>query len=180
MPRDYEQGQVLDIYVSQLESPRTTLPFDWYSLNWCNNTKGNGFDKTQKALSLTGTPLVESPYSYKFNTDKNWNACHKVLTHAEVQQFSFFMQHNYTYSLVLDGLPSAVILRDFHDRELPTNYFKGIPVGEFSRVSIGNHQMMIYNHLDITVMKHTTPDGRQRIVGFEVEPFSIGEGPKRG
>ena len=165
--------------MGQLESPRTSLPFDWYSLNWCNNTKGNGFDKTQKALSLTGTKLVESPYGYKFNMDKNWNACHKILTHSEVQQFSFFMQHNYTYTLYLDGLPSAVILRDANDRELPTNYFKGIPVGEFEKADFGDHRIKIFNHLDITVLKHTTSGGKQRIVGFEVEPFSIGEGPER-
>ena len=38
---------------------------------------------------------------------------------------------------------------------------------------------MIYNHLDIIVLINYTIEGHQRIVGFEVEPFSLAEGPKR-
>jgi hypothetical protein len=53
----------------------------------------------------------------------------KTLTHAEIQSFSFFMQHNYTYTLYMDDLPSAVIMRDVHNKELPPNYQEGIPIG---------------------------------------------------
>jgi len=38
---------------------------------------------------------------------------------------------------------------------------------------------MVFNHLDITVIIHDTIEGHHRIVGFEVEPYSIGEGPNR-
>lgn len=38
---------------------------------------------------------------------------------------------------------------------------------------------MIYNHLDIIVIVHDTLDGHHRIVGFDVEPYSIAEGPNR-
>jgi hypothetical protein len=34
---------------------------------------------------------------------------------------------------------------------------------------------MLYNHLDITVIVHDTMEGHHRIVGFEVEPFSLAE-----
>lgn len=39
--------------------------------------------------------------------------------------------------------------------------------------------MIIFNHLNITVYTHTTTEGHERIVGFEVEPMSIGEGNNR-
>lgn len=85
------------------------------------------------------------------------------------------IQHDYKYKLYLDGLPSAVILRDKKNRELPVDYTSGIPIGEFH----GLGKVMIYNHFDIIVKVHTTMEGHHRIVGFEVEPYSIAEGPNR-
>ena len=38
MPKNYEKGKKLDIYVGQLYSDRTSFTFDYYSLNWCHNT----------------------------------------------------------------------------------------------------------------------------------------------
>ena len=40
-------------------------------------------------------------------------------------------------------------------------------------------KIMIYNHWDIVVIVHDTLEGHHRIVGFEVEPYSIAEGPNR-
>jgi len=39
--------------------------------------------------------------------------------------------------------------------------------------------IIIYNHLEINVIIQNTVEGSHRIVGFEVEPFSISEGPSR-
>jgi len=89
------------------------------------------------------------------------------------------MQQNYTYTLYMDDLPSATIVRDQHNRDLPPNYFEGIPIGVFSMPYVWDHKIMIYNHLDITVLYHPTYEGHKRIVGLDVEAFSIGEGPKR-
>jgi len=38
---------------------------------------------------------------------------------------------------------------------------------------------MLYNHLDMTVIVHKTSEGHNRIVGFEVEPFSMAESEDR-
>lgn len=38
---------------------------------------------------------------------------------------------------------------------------------------------MLYNHWDIIVIVHDTIEGHHRIVGFEVEPYSMAEGPNR-
>jgi hypothetical protein len=81
------------------------------------------------------------------------------------------MQHGYGYQLYLDNLPSATILRDKDDKELEPDYGKHIPIGQFE----GLGQIMLYNHLDITVIVHDTMEGHHRIVGFEVEPFSLAE-----
>ena len=99
IPKNYERYNKVDILVGQLYSPRTSMAFDFYSLPWCNNTVGGGYDAEKRGSSLIGTPLIESPYQYRFNNDKNMPACHKVLTNSEIQSFSFYMQHNFTYNL---------------------------------------------------------------------------------
>ena len=91
------------------------------------------------------------------------------------------MQSKFAYTLYIDDLPSAVIYRDQQNKDLRPNYFEGIPVGIFQN-SDGwdwDHAIMIYNHLEMTVFVNPTVEGHLRIVGFEVEPFSIGEGKKR-
>ena len=70
-------------------------------------------------------------------------------------------------------------MRDASDKTLPPNYAKGIPIGVYDKDDTGRPRYMIYNHLDITVLTHTTIEGHYRIVGFEVEPFSMGEQPER-
>lgn len=42
-------------------------------------------------ISLTGESLIESPYHYNLDIDRQWVACVKTLTHAEIQLFSFFI-----------------------------------------------------------------------------------------
>jgi hypothetical protein len=52
----------------------------------------------------------------------------------------------------------------------------GIPIGVYSKAA---DVIIIYNHLNITVFTHTTVEGYERIVGFEVEPMSLGEDENR-
>lgn len=61
---------------------------------------------------------------------------------------------------------------------MTVNYFEGIPIGRYERNENGFPQIIIYNHLEIKV-KTQTRGNTKRIVGFEVEPFSISEGPNR-
>jgi hypothetical protein len=86
-----------------------------------------------------------------------------------------FIQQGFTYTLYLDDLPSATILRDAQDKEMTPDYSHGIPIGRF----VAPGQIMLYNHWDIIVTVHDTIEGHHRIVGFEVEPFSLAEGPNR-
>ena len=55
----------------------------------------------------------------------------------------------------------------------------GIPIGVFDFDPVGNQRIMLYNHLDMTVIVHKTREGYKRIVGYEVEPYSIAEDEQR-
>ena len=56
------------------------------------------------------------------------------------------------------------------------DFLEGTPIGVYSKAT---DLIIIYNHLNITVYTHSTLEGHERIVGFEVEPMSIGEGDYR-
>jgi hypothetical protein len=73
----------------------------------------------------------------------------------------------------LDELPSATIVRNRNGIDI-FDYFDGIPVGYQK-----DGQMMIFNHLEITVDTHKTIEGHERIVAFDVEPFSIADDAER-
>jgi len=97
------------------------------------------------------------------------------LTWGERNQFKFMIDHDYTYNLYLDDLPSATIMRDSNNRELPPNYYAGVPIGYSVKDELGNKRYALYNHIDITVIIHHTVEDHQRVVGFEIEPFSMAE-----
>jgi hypothetical protein len=86
---------------------------------------------------------------------------------------SFLIQHEYTYKLELDGIPSATIIRN--DKNKITDYHEGIPLGVYDSKK---HEIIIYNHLEITVLNHKEGD-TYRIVGLEVEPYSFAPGDNR-
>ena len=114
-----------------------------------------GYDISNYGTTLTGTPTHESPYQYRFGVDRNIIACMKSLSHGEREQFSFFIQHDYRYTLYLDDLPSATILRDKNNKELPVDYLDGIPIGRYEQLD-GYPRVVVYNHLDIKVIIHHT------------------------
>ena len=79
VPKNYEGTDSLEILVGQLKSARTTVPFDFYTLNWCDDTNSKGYDVKKFGLNLQGDLLTQSPYKYKFNTDSNMTSCFKTL-----------------------------------------------------------------------------------------------------
>ena len=101
--------------------------------------------------------MHETAFEYVFNQNNYYAPCHKELTAIDVNQFKFFIDYDYKYTLYLDDLPSAVIMRDKSNRDLPPNYFDGIPVGYFVTDEVtGMRRYALYNHFDIIVIIHHT------------------------
>ena len=128
-------------------------------------------------MAVEGGELIASPFDYTFGRHKKGIIpCSKSYNEEDMNEWSFFMQHNYHYKLYLDGLPSATIIQGQNNKKNHGNgkevidYFEGVPIGHY------NHEddsMFIYNHLEITVETTGNTDGHLRIVSFDVEPFSI-------
>ena len=80
-PTSYTKGEFVDVHVGQFWSlVRGEVPFDFYSLNWCESTAShahNGNTRYDKEVSAIATDnddvnryTHESPYSYKIGDTK--------------------------------------------------------------------------------------------------------------
>lgn len=85
------------------------------------------------------------------------------------------IKHRYKYKLYIDDLQSATVRRDKNgDKEM--DHEEGIPIGVWDST---DNSVIVFNHLNMTIYTHTTNEGNLRIVGFEVEPMSLGEDENR-
>lgn len=74
-PRSFKDGDELNVHVGRLWSAvAAPMPYDFYSLNWCDSTAGHTWDgghKRQNKMtydhddSHANENLHESPFSFK-------------------------------------------------------------------------------------------------------------------
>ena len=61
IPTNYKRGDNLQVLVGRLFSPKTEIPYDFYELNWCNNTANEGYDLNPVHKNIKGADMVQSP-----------------------------------------------------------------------------------------------------------------------
>ena len=78
------------------------------------------------------------------------------------------VKEEYHNNWILDNLPASMKIEDATTETV--QYFDGFPIG-----FVEGKEAYIYNHANIAVSYHEVEAeaGKYRIVGFQVEPFSI-------
>lgn len=178
-PTSFKEGDYVDIHVGQLFSLVIggALPYDFYSVRWCDSVKGHQYDSSILAENKTvpeeeiNERVHESPYSYRVGKSADVEVlCNRIFSREEQETFTRMVVDLYRYQLFIDGLPSAAMTKNKSTGKLEANYKEGIYMGDFDLEG----KVWIYNHLSITVKTHKVTQGDElRIVGFEVEPKSI-------
>jgi len=156
--------------VNKLTSVHTQLPYDYYSHKFCKPRGGVKTMAENLGEFLSGDRIENSPYALFMRTDEYCKIlCQVKLSGGNVAQFKRSIDESYHHNWIVDNIPAASVI----DTEafVTTSYSRGFPVGYYDRVA-GKHYL--YNHANIVVEYHeAVPDGN-RIVGFYVEPFSVG------
>ena len=120
-PTSFKEGDNVDIHVGQLFSLVIggALPYDFYSVRWCDSVKGHQYDSTILAQNKTVSEdeinerVHESPYSYKVGKSTGVEVlCNRILTKEELDTFAKMILDLYRYQLFIDGLPSAAMTKD--------------------------------------------------------------------
>ena len=114
------------------------MPYDFYSLKWCDSTAGHSHDGTLLADRKSAYDnnervngnIHESPYEYWVGESKESIViCNSMMTHEEIRDFIHMIKNRYRYQLFVDGLPSATMEKD-ENGELKPNYKEGLYIGD--------------------------------------------------
>jgi len=131
---------------------------------------------------LKGSRIYQTPYVFDMGEDQSCKIlCQKSYDAEELQAFALMIQEEYRVNMLLDNLPVAMsIFNEMDDGTTTKSYEIGYPIG-FADIPGADSSdeetdsVYLFNHLRFTILYHEDPslrDGR-RVVGFEVEPFSV-------
>ena len=129
-PKDFKQGEHVDIKVNKLTSTRTQLPYEYYALPFCQPTTIENVAENLGEV-LRGDRIMNSDYDVKMGVEETCKIlCRKELTQAEVKEFSVRIEEDYRVHWVTDNLPSATKYVDETNPNKPvTIYDLGFPLG---------------------------------------------------
>jgi len=184
-PKDYANGDAIPLLVNKIWSAKTQLPYSYYSLPFCRPEKVET-ERENIGQVLVGDRIQSSDYKLVFGQDSQCNVlCAKTYQEGEVKAFTERIEQEYTVNWIMDGLPAAVRM---FDEEVPENvhYERGFPLGFSARPGGADKDLRYYlfNHVQFVISYHqedgkatadaaAASDSRFRIVGFEVEPFTV-------
>jgi len=178
VPREYEDGDQVELKVNKLTSIHTQLPYKYYALPFC---RPDVIEDARENLGeiLIGDRIESSAYQIYAGKDE---ACKvlcvdDLLEKKDIQFFSDRIAEEYSVHWIVDNLPSAT-RRTLKDASGNTQiiYENGFALGESGKSIEGGVAGINYinNHVNIRLLYHMAESfvGR-RIVGFEVEPESV-------
>mmetsp|Transcript_32780 Transcript_32780/g.53178 ORF Transcript_32780/g.53178 Transcript_32780/m.53178 type:complete len:655 (+) Transcript_32780:51-2015(+) len=190
-PREYKDGEDVDVKVNSLTSSKTQLPFSFYSLPLRGCQPKDIVDSPENLGEvLRGDKIQNSLYKFQMNVPKTCvSLCRAKQSKENLELFKSRIDEEYWANMIVDNLPVALRVppNPSIDSKSDTTQQKhvpepGYPIGVVAggpsklrlpaEMKQGKHYL--YNHLKFIVFYHEEPSSYQgkRIVGFEVEPFS--------
>lgn len=172
-PVEFKKGSLVEVKAVKMTSSLTQLPYDYYTLKFCEPAEGTVYKAENLGEILRGDRIVNTPY--KIFMDKNI-ACQfncksasspVVWNEYETKSAIDLIQHEYYVHLNMDNLPIATKFDHLETGE--TVYERGYKLG-----FVQGNDAFINNHLDFILSYHTEPGTDvYKVVRFEVEAKSI-------
>lgn len=191
---NYEEGDRLDVMANKLTSPKNKLPYDYYSLPFCgsDNKKDHRSKPVNLGQVLMGERMKPTDYEFLMRTPTTCKVlCERTLTKDEVKMLRTRIVQEYAVRLNLDNMP-VVIKGETKTHRVAYRF--GYDIGPKPAVPDG--KVFINNHLKFKVFYNnpkesgtgfeSVPDldavssEGYRVVGFEVEPYSINHSMEDG
>lgn len=167
-PKEFLSGQPVDVKAVRLTSTKTQLPFEYYSLPFCQPPGGIKYKVENLGEVLRGDRIVNTAYKVDMAVNKSCNTLCSVmkLTREQTNLFIKFIKDDYTIHMIADNLPVATKFRMLDTGEV--RYEQGIKLG-----FIANGKVYINNHVNFYLKYNTQEDSKYMVVGFEAEVRSI-------
>jgi transmembrane 9 superfamily protein 2/4 len=186
VPYEYNKGDPIGIKIVKLDSAKTALPYEYYSLPFCYP---KDFERKEATESLgevlSGDVLENSPYIVLADepTTQCRVVCQREYQLDDLNKFADKIEDEYRVHWLLDNLPAAT---KYYSQALNADegtgpverYEKGFALGFIGRPGVDYEEEAVTylnNHLKITVLHHEDEEQFKgsRIVGFEVEAKSV-------
>lgn len=174
-PRDFNEGDELQVKVNKLSSTRTQLPYEYYSLGYCKPPKVENSAENLGEV-LRGDRIENSPFVFQMKEDKMCSLACKIdeVKADTVKAFREKIDDDYRVNMILDNLPVAELKLRRDGTDTVKTHQRGYPVGIKVLSEGGEDRYFVFNHLAFNVFFHSeTESTSARIVGFEVSPFSV-------
>lgn len=182
---NYEEGEKLDVMANKLTSPKNKLPYDYYSLPFCgsDNKKDHRSKPVNLGQVLMGERMKPTDYDFRMKTPMQCKVlCKRTFSKEQIKMLRTRIVQEYAVRLNLDNMP-VVIRGETASHRVAFRF--GYDIG---RNEPGG-KLLINNHLKFKVLYNdpkesgtgfeSLPDidagssEGYRVVGFEVEPYSI-------
>lgn len=176
-PKEYQDGDPVQLKVNKLTSTKTQVPYPYYSLPFC--APETIIDSVENLGEiLLGDKIENSDYKFDTHVDVPCKVlCSKTYTPEELSLFAKRIEDEYRVHWFLDSLPAAVrkpLIDSAGKRSVV--YEEGFPLGRKANEVDGGIEGEFYinNHINFNILFHTSSSFQGlRIVGFEVNPESI-------
>jgi len=177
-PKEYKDGDRVEVKVNKLSSSVTQLPYNYYSMPFCkpNVDIVNAVENLGEVLH--GSVIQNSPYELYMGKPDFKVLCKKDLAKNEARMIAQRIKEDYRVHLIMDNLPAATrMISELPDGKVVTMYDRGYRLGFMgAKEFLGTKAGVPYlnNHLRF-IIKYHKDDAFEgaRIVGFEVEAFSV-------
>ena len=182
----------MNIKVNKLSSVKTQLPYEYYHSPFCKPEKiVNSAENL--GVVLRGDRIENSLYQIEMRMDEHCKSLCliNIRDKKAAQQFEKYIKNGYRVNMILDNLPVAMVRYRTDNEKTVKTYERGYPIGFVEKYSEGKYgksevggkakdkgkgkeAVFINNHLRFTILYHRDAEtDLSRIVGFEVEPFSV-------
>jgi transmembrane 9 superfamily protein 2/4 len=170
-PKNFKEGEILELKVNALTSTHTQIPRDYYRLPFCQPEGGPKMASENLGEFLTGNKIQNSPYSINMLKEMYCEKlCQIVLDKPETARLRLHIKYDYHNNWIIDNMPSATIM-NLQNGMQRRRYAGGFPIGFMDS---DKKQPYIYNHVNIHIDYHEMPNQEgYRVVGFAVEPLSV-------
>ncbi|XP_059471413.1 transmembrane 9 superfamily member 4 [Neocloeon triangulifer] len=173
-PVEFHRGSKIEVRAVKMTSTHTQLPYEYYSLPFCLPKNGTFIYKSENLGEvLRGDRIVNTPYDVRMAV----NVPCKLLCHSPGNPMTWGdessqavinrIQHEYYVHLLVDNLPVATRVTDPDTGEI--RFEHGYRLG----IQFESMGSFVNNHLKLKLLYHTENNETFRVVGFEVETFSV-------
>ncbi|CAK0878238.1 unnamed protein product [Prorocentrum cordatum] len=167
-PREYLQGNYVELKVNKLTSAKTQLPYSFYTLPHCPPDELRHQAENLGEI-LVGDIIENSKYQIQMLENESCKVlCRRELRDEDRRTFRTMIDDEYLVNWLVDSLPAATRYAD--PRGTGYTFMNGFPVG-----TAQNGTYYVHNHVLLSLQFHSHPDLYEgyRVVGFEVQPSSL-------